>query len=163
MSKFEKRLMAITAAAMAFVAFFAFCRLQAKIADLDRITAPTARTEPQIIKVEPGTWPTEPEEEEPEVEDLGEFKLTAYCACPVCCGEWADGITYTGTEATAGRTVAVDPEVIPLGSSLYIFGHEYKAEDIGGAVKGNRVDIFFDNHEDALQFGVQYADVALVK
>ena len=98
-----------------------------------------------------------------EPESLGEFKLTAYCPCSKCCGEWADGITYTGTVATAGRTVAVDPRVIPLGSTVRINGHDYIAEDIGGAIKENRVDVFFDTHQEALQFGVQYADVAIIQ
>ena len=100
---------------------------------------------------------------EPEPESLGEFKLTAYCPCEKCCGEWADGITYTGTRATEGRTVAVDPSVIPLGSTVRINGHDYIAEDIGGAIKENRVDVFFDTHQAALQFGVQYADVAIIQ
>jgi len=106
---------------------------------------------------------SEPIETEPEPESLGEFKLTAYCPCEKCCGEWADGITYTGTVATAGRTVAVDPSVIPLGSTVRINGHDYIAEDIGGAIKENRIDVFFDSHQAALQFGVQYADVAIIQ
>lgn len=108
----------------------------------------------------------EPETEaitEPAPVSLGTFKLTAYCPCEKCCGAWADGITYTGTTATAGRTIAVDPTVIPLGSTVYINGQAYIAEDIGGAIKENRVDVFFSTHEEALQFGVQYADVAIEK
>ena len=70
-------------------------------------------------------------------------------------------MTYTGTEATAGRTVAVDPDVIPLGSTVYIDGAEYIAEDIGGAIKGRRIDVLLPTHEAALEFGVQYADVAI--
>ena len=101
--------------------------------------------------------------EEPEPVSLGTFKLTAYCPCEKCCGEWADGFTYTGTVATAGRTVAVDPSVIPLGSTVRINGHDYIAEDIGGAIKENRIDVFFDSHQAALQFGVQYADVAIIQ
>lgn len=97
----------------------------------------------------------------PELQSLGTFKLTAYCPCPKCCGEWADGITYTGTEATAGRTVAVDPKVIPLGSTVYINGSAYVAEDIGGAIKGNRIDVYFPDHKTALQFGVQHAEVEI--
>lgn len=100
-------------------------------------------------------------EVEPQLTDLGEFKLTAYCTCGKCCGEWADGITYTGTEATPGRTIAVDPKVIQLGSTVVINGTEYIAEDIGGAIKGNRIDVLFPTHQEALQFGVQYADVTL--
>jgi 3D (Asp-Asp-Asp) domain-containing protein len=97
--------------------------------------------------------------EETEPQSIGTFKLTAYCACPLCCGEWSDGITYMGTTATAGRTIAVDPTIIPLGSTVYINGEEYIAEDIGGAIKGHRIDIFHPTHIDALEFGVQYAEV----
>lgn len=93
---------------------------------------------------------------------LGEFKITAYCPCSKCCGEWADGITYTGSVATENSTIAVDPDVIPLGSYVEINGVSYYAEDIGGAIKGNRVDIFFESHEAALEWGVQYHDVYLI-
>jgi 3D (Asp-Asp-Asp) domain-containing protein len=121
---------------------------------------------PRYYYVTESAEPTEPLNEEeytPKSEDLGEFKLTAYCTCPKCCGRWADGITYTGTEATPGRTIAVDPEVIPLGSSVYINGHTYVAEDIGGAIKGNRIDVLFASHQEALEFGVQYSNVSIIK
>lgn len=94
---------------------------------------------------------------------LGEYIVTAYCPCPICCGEWSDGLTYTETVATEGRTIAVDPEVIPLGSTVEINGVEYIAEDIGGAIKENRIDVFFENHEDALNWGVQYLNIFLIK
>ena len=93
-----------------------------------------------------------------QVELLGTFKLTAYCACEKCCGK-SDGITATGTKATANRTIAVDKTVIPYGTTVIINGNEYVAEDTGGAIKGNIIDIFFDDHEEALNFGVQYANV----
>lgn len=94
--------------------------------------------------------------------DLGEFKITAYCPCSYCCGKWADGITATGTKATAGRTIAVDPSVIPYGTKVIINGHEYIAEDCGGAIKENRIDVFFNTHEEALEFGVMQAEVYIV-
>ena len=93
-----------------------------------------------------------------QVELLGTFKLTAYCDCEKCCGK-SDGITATGTKATANRTIAVDKTIIPYGTVVIINGNEYVAEDTGGAVTGNIIDIFFDDHEEALNFGVQYADV----
>lgn len=107
--------------------------------------------------------PTAPLNEAEYLEDLGEFKLTAYCTCPKCCGAWADGITFTGTEATPGRTVAVDPSVIPLGSTVEINGVSYIAEDIGGAIKGKRIDVLFPSHQEALEFGVQYSNVSILK
>lgn len=96
-------------------------------------------------------------------EILEEYKITAYCPCVKCCEKWADGYTATGTKATAGRTVAVDPELIPYGSKVIIDGMEYIAEDCGGAIKGNRIDIFFDTHEEALEFGVQYKEVKVIE
>ena len=118
-------------------------------------------TEPVIEVTEP-VEVTEPEEEANNDIYLGGFKLTAYCACEICCGEWANGITATGTVATQGRTIAVDPTVIPYGSKVMINGHTYVAEDCGGAITENRIDIFFDNHDEALNFGVQYYDVYLL-
>lgn len=99
---------------------------------------------------------------------LGEFKVTHYCPCSACCGEWADGITATGTKATEGRTVAVDPAVIPYGSKLVVLYEDgtqatYVAEDRGGAIKGNRLDVYMDSHEAALACGVKTAEVYLVK
>lgn len=74
-------------------------------------------------------------------------------------GDPAYGITKSGTQARPG-VVAVDPRVIPLGTQLYIesldsvvgYG-KASAEDIGGAIKGNRIDLFFECVEDAIQFG----------
>lgn len=102
----------------------------------------------------------------PELIELGEFKTTAYCTCVKCCGIWSAehpsrvGTDYvqrtkSGTIPTADRTVSVDPDVIPLGTVLIIDGHEYIAEDTGSAVKGNIIDIYFDSHELAVEYGVQ--------
>lgn len=101
------------------------------------------------------------EETRPAYLNMGEFKLTAYCTCEKCCGKWADGITSTGTKPVQGRTIAVDQDVIPYGSEVIINGHTYKAEDCGGAIVGNRIDVYFDSHEEALEFGVQYGQVLL--
>ena len=97
-----------------------------------------------------------------ETNSLGQFKLTAYCPCSKCCGKWAGGITSTGAMAKSNRTIAVDPSVIPYGSKVIINGQTYVAEDCGGAIKGHRIDIYHDTHSEALDFGVQYAEVYLV-
>lgn len=94
--------------------------------------------------------------------DLGTFKTTAYCDCVECCGK-SDGITKSGVKTQEGRTIAVDPDVIPLGSVVEIDGVEYIAEDIGGAIKGDRIDIYFDNHDRALEYGVQYREVYMIE
>lgn len=90
---------------------------------------------------------------------LGEFVITYYCPESCCCGEYADGITASGTQATAGRTIAADPDVLPMGSVVIIDGHTYTVEDVGGAIKGKRIDIFMDSHEEALQAGVRTVEV----
>lgn len=100
----------------------------------------------------------EEEPEEPALEYLGEYKVTHYCSCEECTGK-TDGITFTGTAATEGRTVAVDPKVIPLGSEVVLNGENYIAEDIGGAIKGNRIDVYVESHEEAKELGVYYAPV----
>nr|DAU75737.1 MAG TPA: lytic transglycosylase [Caudoviricetes sp.] len=97
--------------------------------------------------------------EEPALTYLGKFKCYAYCPCTSCCGKYASGITATGTTATAGRTIAVDPSVIPLGSKVVINGQPYIAEDTGGGIKGKKIDIFMDSHREALNFGVRWLDV----
>ena len=79
------------------------------------------------------------------------FTAYAYCACSKCCGQWANGITATGTTATQGRTIAVDPNIIPLGTHVWVNGKEYVAEDTG--VKGYAIDVFHNSHQAALQFG----------
>ena len=105
----------------------------------------------------------EPEESEPTETHLGEFEITYYCPCTKCCGPNAVGITYTGTVAQEGRTVAVDPEVISMGSTVVIDGQTYIAEDTGSAIKGNKIDIFKDSHIVALEGGRHKADVYIVE
>lgn len=105
---------------------------------------------------------------------LGEFILTAYCSCEKCCGRWANDrpvdengnqLVYgsTGILLVPGLSIAVDPDVIPYRSQVEINGHIYIAHDCGGAIKGNRIDVYFDNHKDALEFGVQKAEIYLVE
>lgn len=87
-------------------------------------------------------------------------KLTAYTAGPESTGKRPGdpgyGITASGKQATEGRTVAVDPNLIPIGSQVYIEGIGFRtAEDTGSAVKGEHIDLFFDDIRTALEFGVQ--------
>lgn len=92
---------------------------------------------------------------------LGEFKVSAYCSCSVCCGKWANnrpnGIVYgaSGEELVPYHSIAVDTDVIPYGKSVFIDGIEYVARDCGSAIKGNRIDIYMDSHEAAVEFGVK--------
>ena len=88
------------------------------------------------------------------------FEITAYCPCVKCCGK-NDGITATGTKATEGRTIAVDPNKIPYGTEVIIDGNVYVAEDCGSAIVGNRIDLYFDSHQRALEWGRQKKEVTI--
>lgn len=151
--------------------------LTAKSPEIDATTetlSPSPTASMASAQALPVSYAASPEvsiiEVEPEPESLGEFVLTAYCPCVHCCGEWSaehpsrigtDYIqkTASGTIPTAGRTIGVDPSVIPFGTTVIINGHEYVAEDRGGAIKGNKIDIFFSDHAEALDFGRQTAEV----
>ena len=137
--------------------------------DVDFIVEETETVETEIVILE--------EELEEGVSDekisLGEFKLTAYCSCEKCCGIWAKNrpldengneIVYgaSGAVLVAGRSVAVDPSVIPYGSEIEIGGDKYRADDCGGAIKGNRIDVYFDDHQSALEFAVKKEEVFLI-
>lgn len=111
---------------------------------------------------------------EPEYINLGEFKITAYCSCPDCCGEFAynrpvdengNPIVYTSTGAIAQahHTISVDTDIIPYGSEVYIGDELYVAEDCGGAIYGNKIDMYFDSHEEAIEYGVHYEEVKIRK
>ena len=94
---------------------------------------------------------------------IGECTVTHYC-CELyahVCGD-GDGLTATGIPVTPG-VVAVDPEVIPLGSTVIIDGQEYLAADTGGDIKGNRIDIAVDTHQDALDLGTRTEEVWIVE
>lgn len=126
--------------------------------------------EPKIVEaVYDPAWDI-PATEEAECTDvyLGEYALTAYCACPICCGQWSNGYTATGTLATEGRTIAVDPGVVPYGSKVLLIWpdgtqHKYIAEDCGSGINGNRIDVFIADHEAARVFGVQHAAAYLTE
>lgn len=89
------------------------------------------------------------------------FKVTAYCSCAKCCGK-TTGITACGTKATAGRTVAASGQ-FAFGTKLIINGHEYVVEDRGGAIQGNKIDIYMNSHAEALAWGVKYLPVQVVE
>lgn len=87
---------------------------------------------------------------------VGECTVTYYCPCEECCGKWADGLTATGLPAGPG-IVAVDPEVVPLGSTVIIDGQKYLAADTG--VRGKHVDVCLAEHEATVEAGVRTAEV----
>lgn len=152
-----------------------YITVQSSAADCD--SPPVVEYEP-VIEYEPITE-TEPVTEttssvtEPEDPWL-DFVATAYCSCEKCCGVWAtmrelddngEPIVQgaTGVTLKQGVSVAADT-TYPIGTNLEIEGMgTYIVHDRGGAIKGNRLDIYFDNHNDALEFGVQNIRVRVVE
>ena len=109
---------------------------------------------------------------------MGQFKYTAYCSCHECCGKWAlnrpvdsNGQeivnTASGTRAYPNQTIAVDPSVIPLGSKVIVERngkyYEYTAQDTGSAIKGNKIDVYFNDHSAAWNFGTQSGNVYVIQ
>jgi len=92
---------------------------------------------------------------------MGLCKITAYCPCAIC-SEGYGRQTATQKTARSGHTVAVDPDVIGYGAILLIDGEEYVAEDCGGKVHGDHIDIFVDTHEEVRMFGTKYKQVMIV-
>lgn len=111
-------------------------------------------------------------EQTPELIELGEHRITAYCGCKKCCGEWAknrpDGIVYGagGDEFKEGVSVAAS---LPLGTEILIAGlGEFVVQDriaswVTEKYDGKVIDIYFDNHEKAQNFGVQQKEVFIIK
>ena len=90
------------------------------------------------------------------------YTITAYCHCAKCCGK-SNGITASGVKAVEGVTIAADTKVLPFGTKVYIEGiGERIVQDRGGAIKGNRIDIYFNTHEKALQYGRQTKEVTIL-
>lgn len=99
-----------------------------------------------------------------------QFTATAYCKCRECNGRWGtdkpDGQaeSATGAELSEGVSIAADFSVLPPFTQVEISGMGiYTVHDCGGAIKGNRIDIYFENHEDAQAFGVQTVWVRTAK
>lgn len=96
-----------------------------------------------------------------EEKHIERYTVTAYCPCVKCCGK-SNGITASGEKAVEGVTVAMNKS-IPFGTKIYIDGvGERIVQDRGGAIKGNRIDLYFDSHQEALNFGRQTKQVTIM-
>jgi len=101
-------------------------------------------------------------------EDSGEWLtvrmcVTAYCPCPKCCGRYSDGVTACGHKIRPGDSFVAADKKYPFGTEMIIPGYKsdqpVKVLDRGGAICGNRLDVFFDSHKEALEWGVRNLDV----
>ena len=95
---------------------------------------------------------------------LGEYLLTAYCPCPICCGKYSNmenPVTASGARPTAGLTIAA-PSNFAFGTKIMIDGQVYVVQDRGGAITGNHFDIYFNTHQEALNFGRRITSAYLV-
>lgn len=103
-------------------------------------------------------------DEEPEEEAgdfLGTFTASGYCSCSRCSGGHA--LTYSGTVPQARHTIAADTSIFPLGTRIMIDGIIYTVEDVGSGIHSDRLDIYFDSHQEALNYGLQKVDVYAVR
>lgn len=93
---------------------------------------------------------------------LGKFIITGYCPCRLCCGVYSNvknPTTASGAKAVAGYTIAVDTAKFPFGTKLVINNQVYEAQDRGGKIKGNRIDMYFNTHHEALVWGKRTIEV----
>ena len=86
-------------------------------------------------------------------------KTTGYCNCSSCAGQWAGAATASGTRPRENHTIAVDKRIIPLGTKVRIGDETYVAEDTGGAIKGNKIDVYYASHGKAMAHGVKYQKI----
>jgi 3D (Asp-Asp-Asp) domain-containing protein len=91
------------------------------------------------------------------------MRVTAYCACRRCCGKFSDGITASGHKIRRGDTFAAADKRYSFGTEMVVAGYNkdkpIKVLDRGGAIRGNKLDVFFPTHKKARKWGVKYIDV----
>ena len=91
------------------------------------------------------------------------MRATAYCPCPKCCGQYADGMTACGHVIEAGDTFVAADKRYAFGTEMMVPGYSsgqiIKVLDRGGAIRGDRIDVFFPTHQEALEWGVKHLDV----
>ncbi|UOY92858.1 3D domain-containing protein [Ectobacillus sp. JY-23] len=98
-----------------------------------------------------------------------QVRATAYSADPAENGGTYNGkvLTKTGfslTDNPTAKVIAVDPRVIPLGSTVWVEGYGYaKALDTGSAIKGNKIDVFIHDKNKGRQWGVRTVEVRIIK
>lgn len=100
----------------------------------------------------------------PQMVYAGEYTIVAYCAeqYPHICG--GNPTTASGDPVAPGVTVAADPDVMPLGTRIYIDGiGERVVQDTGGAIKGRKIDLAVESHQEAVEFGHKVAKIYILE
>ena len=96
--------------------------------------------------------------------DIRNMTVTAYCPCEKCCGKWADGITASGHVIKKGDKFVAADRSIAFGTTIDIPGYgEVPVLDRGGAIEGDRLDVYFSTHQEALNWGVKNLKVRIEK
>jgi 3D (Asp-Asp-Asp) domain-containing protein len=90
------------------------------------------------------------------------IEVSYYCPCEKCCGK-SNGITASGTKATEGRTIAADTSIFPMGTKILLNGKVLTVEDTGSYIKGNRIDVYLNSHDECLKMGRHKEIVTIVR
>jgi 3D (Asp-Asp-Asp) domain-containing protein len=102
-------------------------------------------------------------QESPDEWQTIQMRVTAYCPCSKCCGQYADGMTACGHVIQPGDTFVAADKRYAFGTQMSVPGYNHgraaKVLDRGGAIRGDRIDVFFHSHQEALEWGVRYLDV----
>ncbi|WP_174733131.1 LysM peptidoglycan-binding and 3D domain-containing protein [Mesobacillus harenae] len=129
-----------------------------KIEKLDVETAPLVEAKPAVSSPAPAA--------EAPVQEEAAQKLSVQATAYTAFCEGCSGTTATGVDLRANpdaKVVAVDPTVIPLGTKLYVEGYGYAtAADTGGAIRGNKIDVFIPNQDSALDWGRKQVNVTII-
>lgn len=133
------------------------------------ILVSTAQTKARAVQPNPGsTAASSTDNSAPTAEQSDEWqtvrmRVTAYCPCEECCGRYSDGVTACGHKIRPGDVFVAADKEYPFYTQMiiprYNNSEAVKVLDRGGAIRGNRLDVFFHSHEEALRWGVKYLDV----
>lgn len=128
-------------------------------------------TEPNSIENEPNAVSEVSQaqlidrEQSDQWDEVVRMRVTAYCPCAKCCGEYSDGMTACGHTIQPGDTFVAADGRYSFGTEMLIPGYSdskpVKVLDRGGAIKGNKLDVFFHTHQEALEWGVKFLDVKI--
>ncbi len=124
--------------------------LSAAFTKADTVGQPTLNAS-EIMTEQSGEWQTI------------QMRVTAYCPCQKCCGKYSDGITACGHKIRPGDAFVAADREYSFGTEMTISGYKngqpVKVLDRGGVIRGNRLDVFFGSHQEALKWGVRHIDV----